>query len=306
MKKKIAFIVRGNLKQPDKFRANITKHFQNEFEVYLRFTRRIGHAIDIVDELLEVNKVDYVIGVGGDGTFSEVINGYMKAPEEIRNNVTLAAFPRGAGNDFSRSAGIVKSMEHLYAVIKKGDIQKLDLVEASYKHNGKNITRYYDNSFDIGLGGLVCQFVNKSGKTFGSNFTYLTNILRSFFNFKRIPLKIESNGFNFQGNVLIAVFNNGKFFGSGLNIVPDAVLDDGKINVLVARKINILQFLWHIPKLKRGTRINHPEIFYGELSECHISSEKENCPMEFDGEVVGKLPINLKVIKHAATLIRVT
>ncbi len=304
MNKKIAFIVRGNLKEPDKFRANISKYFQKEFEVILKFTRKAEHAIDIVDELLEKDHVDYIIGVGGDGTFSEVVNGYMKAPKAIKEKVILAAFPRGAGNDFARTAGNIESMEHLYRVIMKGETQKLDLVQVKYNENNIPTTRYYDNSFDIGLGGLVCQFVNKSGKTWGSNFTYFYNILRSFLSFKRIPVEIKADTFEFKGNVLLISINNGKYFGSGLCIAPEAQLDDGIADVLIARKINIFQFIQQVPNLRKGNKLNLSEIFYHKLSKCNISSPQTNCLMELDGEVVGNVPLQIEVIKHAATIVK--
>ncbi len=302
--KKIAFIVRGNLREPDKFRSNITRYFQNEFEVFLKFTRRSEHAIEIVSDLVN-HELDYLVGVGGDGTFSEVVNGYMRAPEKLRKKTVLIAFSRGSGNDFSRTAGRVESMEHLYQVIKKNEIVPLDIVQAKYFEDRQEQIRYYDNSFDIGLGGLVCKFMNTSGKTWGSNFTYFYNIIRSFFLFKRIPVEVTSPELNFKGNVLLIAVNNGKYFGSGLGISPDAQLDDGKANVVIARNINILQFLFFMPRLKKCKRINIKELFYHEISECTISSTMADCPIEMDGEVVGRVPLNLKVLKHAANILRI-
>jgi len=302
--KKIAFIVRGNLREPDKFRANITRFFQKEFDVYLRFTRHSGHAIQIVEELMEQG-LDYLVGVGGDGTFSEVVNGFMLAPEACRQRTVLIAFPRGTGNDFSRTAGKVQSMEHLYQLIKAGQTKPIDIVEVKYPENGQEKIRYYDNSFDIGLGGLVCQFMNTSGKTWGSSFTYFYNILRSFIFFKRIPVELASEGFNFKGNVLLIALNNGRYFGSGLGIAPDAKLDDGKVNVVIARNINIFQFLFFMPWLKKARRINISEIFYHELSSCTITSKNLNCPIEMDGEVIGKVPLDIKVIHHAAKILNI-
>lgn len=297
--KKIAFIVRGNLREPDKFRSNITKYFQSEFEVFLKFTRRGGHAIEIVHELMQ-NGLDYLVGVGGDGTFSEVVNGYMQTSSEKRSNTVLIAFPRGSGNDFARTAGKIKSMGHLYQVIKNNNTQPLDIIEASFTENGKKIIRYYDNSFDIGLGGLVCQFMNRSGKTWGSNFTYFYNILRSFLFFKRIPIEVSSDEVNFKGRVLLIAVNNGKYFGSGLGVAPDAKLDDGIANMVIARNINILQFIFFMPALKRVKKINIKELFYHEISSCKIDSPVKDCPIEMDGEVIGSVPIHLKVMKHAA------
>lgn len=302
--KKIAFIVRGNLKKPDAFRSNITKYFQKDFEIFLKFTRRGGHANEIVEELMHKG-MDYIVGVGGDGTFSEVVNGYMQAAPAERKRTVLVAFPRGSGNDFARTAGKVRSMEHLHASILKGNTNALDVVEAKYSEKDMERIHYYDNSFDIGLGGLVCKFMNSSGKTWGSNFTYFYNILRSFLLFKRIPVKVTSPELSFEGNVLLIAVNNGKYFGSGLGIAPKAKLDDGKANMVIARNVNILQFLFFMPQLKRCVPIKFKELFYNEVSECTINSPVNDCPIEMDGEVVGNVPIKLKVLKHAARVLRV-
>ena len=302
--KRIAFIVRGNLKNPDTFRSNITKYFQSEFEVFLKFTRHNGHAVEIVHELLE-NGIEYMIGVGGDGTFSEVVNGYMRTTPQKRINTILVAFPRGSGNDFSRTTGRIVSMEHLYNVIKQNKIVPFDLIEANFTENGVEKTRYYNNSFDIGLGGLVCKYMNNSGKTWGSNFTYFYNILRSFLFFKRIPVELTSDTVNFKGKVLLIAVNNGIYFGSGLGIAPKAQLDDGKANLIIARKINILQFLLFMPLLKKAKEIEIKELFYHEVTWCKIDSPIKGCPIEMDGEVVGSVPIHLKVLKHAANTLKV-
>ena len=112
--------------------------------------------------------------------------------------------------------------------------------------------KYFDNSFDVGLGGLVSSYVNKSGKRWGSNLTYFVNIIKGFLSCKPIPLKLTSDSFNFEGKALILALNNGKYFGSGLCIAPDAKLDDGKVNVFLAKKVNIFKsFFGFFPQKKR-------------------------------------------------------
>jgi diacylglycerol kinase (ATP) len=302
--KKIAFIVRGTLKHPDRFRAKISKIFGKEFGIELKFTRRSGHAIEIVEKLAEQG-VDYFIAVGGDGTLSEVVNGLMLAQEEIRQHAILVAFPRGSGNDFSRTTGKIKSLEHLYQCIKMDQTQKLDVVKASWQQNGHEMVRYYDNSFDIGLGGLVCRFVNRSGKRWGSNFTYISTIVKSFLWFKRIPVELTSDSFNFKGKVLLLVLNNGRFFGSGLCIAPNASVNDGLIDMVIARKINISQFLRFIPELKKGHVIKHREVIYGQLTSCTLASTATDCPIEMDGEVIGQVPLKIQIIPNATNMLKI-
>jgi YegS/Rv2252/BmrU family lipid kinase len=304
VKKKIAFVVRGNLRHPHRFRTETQSIFGQHYDVILKFTRRIGHATEIVKELL-LHKTDYIIGVGGDGTFSEVVNGYMQASFEHRAHTILAPLPRGAGNDFARTAGRIESLTHLHQLIQENKQQKMDVVQISYQDvNGKIQYRFFNNSFDIGLGGIVCQHVNRSSKNLGSNFTYLYNIVRSFIKFRHIPVHIKSPDFNFTGKVLLAAITNGQYFGSGLCISPEAEIDDGKVNVFIARKVSLLHFLRYLPALKQGKKINHPEVFYGSLSQCSIESPSMDHPLEMDGEVAGQLPLDLKVIKHAATILK--
>jgi diacylglycerol kinase (ATP) len=302
--KKIAFIVRGTLKNPDKFRAGISYVFQSEFEIFLKFTRRSGHAIEIVEQLAEQG-IDYLVAVGGDGTLSEVVNGLMLAPAEARERIVLVAFPRGSGNDFSRTAGKIKSLEHLHRCIKNNQTRMIDVVKATWQQNGIDMIRYYDNSFDIGLGGLVCKLVNRSGKHWGSNFTYFSTIIKSFLTFKRIPVELISDSYTFQGKVLLLVLNNGKYFGSGLCVAPNAQIDDGLINLVIARKINITQFLRYIPELKKGKAIKHREVIYGKLSSCTVTSPMTDCPIEMDGEVIGQVPLKIEIVPHATKLLKI-
>lgn len=303
IKKKIAFIVRGNLKNLKLFQTNISRYFKPNFEVLVYFTQAKGDAELIIKDLLHRFTIDFIISVGGDGTFNEIVNGLMGVPGLIKQPV-LAVFPRGAGNDFARSAGIIESMEHLYTAIESSNTQLIDIIQVRYQENGYDQIRYYHNSFDIGLGGLACQLVNKSKKTWGSNFTYIFSTMKSFIRFKRIALEIEANDFYFNDKVLIAVFNNGKYFGSGIGIAPEADLNDGMINLVIARKINILQFIWFLPQLRKCVPLKHREILYHQTDQCTIKSTQTACPMEFDGEVTGNLPIQLKVIREAVKLIK--
>ncbi len=300
--KKIAFIIRGNLKNPGQFRERVSTLFNPEFDATIKFTRTKGHAINIVYDLLQKG-VDYIVAVGGDGTLNEVINGCMQATPEQRAAVVLAVYPRGAGNDFTRTTGRFNSLQQLHKAIHQPKIKKIDLIKARFFQNTEALVRYYDNSFDIGIGGVVCQHVNRSNKTFGSTLTYLLNTMWAFLTIRRISVKLTAPGFSFEGRVLELVVNNGRYYGSGLCITPDARIDDGLANVVIARNVNLLQFLWFIPRLKRGQKIEHPEVFYHTLSECLIESANAEVPMEFDGEVLGSLPLTLKVIPGAVKLL---
>lgn len=296
--KKVAFIVRGTIKKPDVFRSNISRLFNRDFDVILKFTRHQGHAIPIVKELMEAG-LDYLVPVGGDGTFSDVINAYMSFPLEIRSKTVIIPFPRGTGNDFTRTLGRVNNMDELYYCITNKTPFWVDAVHTSWiNDDGSPGERFYNNSFDVGLGGVVSEMMNKSNKHWGSNLTYIINIVNGFIRFKRPVVEVISDDLSFKREVLLVSFANGKYFGSGLCIAPDASLTDGRVSVTIVGKVSVVTFLKNLNRLKKGLHIKHREVSYHSLSSCTINPISGRIPMEFDGEVTGNLPLKLTVIPN--------
>ncbi|MBT8179573.1 MAG: hypothetical protein HKP60_10685, partial [Eudoraea sp.] len=91
---------------------------------------------------------------------------------------------------------------------------------------------------------------------------------------------------------------NGRYFGNAICIAPDARLTDGQFQVSIFGDLSIWDYLKNLGKLKKGVKINHPQVSYHEAHEVLLES-KDPCGIEADGEYVGRAPATLSILPEA-------
>ena len=89
---------------------------------------------------------------------------------------------------------------------------------------------------------------------------------------------------------------NGKYFGSGMCISPDAQLSDGKMQLVVIGEVSLYDYLKNIPKIKKGHKVIHKEIEYAFSEKCEIVAVDISCPIDMDGEYVGTTPLKAEIL----------
>ena len=136
-----------------------------------------------------------------------------------------------------------------------------------------------------------------------SMFSYSLAIIRAFFAYRKPHIKIVGDDFEFEGKVLMIAFCNGRTFGYGLTINPDADLRNGKLNITVIGNVSLFTYLRKLGALKKGNKIIHPEAHYFESKSIEISKIESNVWTEGDGELFGTnlkrvsiLPSRIKLI----------
>ena len=171
-------------------------HYSNAFHVYK--SRSPQDAIDFIHALEPT--CTHLLGVGGDGTFNVLVNGVCKHPKNTFNPI-LGVIPNGTGNDFYRSAGIAKN-SNILQHIRNGSFEHFDigLIETESEQ------RYFANIADIGFGGAVVLELQNFRKKFGPNFSYGLAIIKTFLKYKRPIVTINSQLFNYHGELLLAAF----------------------------------------------------------------------------------------------------
>lgn len=295
--KKISFVVNGLLKNINSIRSEIENQFSDEFDLSFLISPRSSESITLAEQSLS-NGADYIIAIGGDGTINEVINGVMKAPKEKRNDLIVGLLPTGSGNDFAKTMKLSSNVSDLKKMIQKNHYRVIDLGEIKCKDfNNKDITRYFNNIADVGLGGEVVAILNRSKKIFGPTFRYFKASIQAFFSYKKKRIKIVSKEFVWEGAVLILCLANAAYFGSGLGIAPHAKVDDGKIAVVIAGDISLFDYLKNLPKIRRQEFIDHPGLSYHEVESCTIEPIDDGLLLETDGELAGTLPLSMTVLK---------
>ena len=163
------------------------KRAEIEFQVWT--TEYAGHAIEIARHLVERGYRNLLI-VGGDGTINEVVNGIYMSHIEDKNQVSIALFPYGTGNDWARYWGLYKSKRKMSERFYERNRVKVDLGCITYYVDGEERKRYFLNGLGVGFDAQVCQVTDRMKRIYGGHsWVYTLSLLIAVFKWK--PTKMQ-------------------------------------------------------------------------------------------------------------------
>jgi diacylglycerol kinase (ATP) len=243
---------------------------------------------------------DLIVAAGGDGTLNQVVNGVLHGRESYSRLPALGMIPIGSGNDFARTVNIKPKPQHLISLIQAFKPKPIDvgLIRFTpFDSKTDSITeKYFVNVADVGMGPEVVRRVNDSARPFGHAVAYYKSILATFLTYKPMVVTAKTDDWIWTGKMRTLAIGNGKCYGHGLHIAPNAKPDDRIFNVFICGNVSVLDFIRYTDSLKKGRHIRIPEIQYKETTDIQITSEKP-CVIEGDGEIFGKLPAKIKLIQ---------
>jgi diacylglycerol kinase (ATP) len=183
------------------------------------------HAVELTRQALKLG-AKTVLSVGGDGTLNEVVNGFFEDDTPLNSTATLAIISRGTGADFVRSCAFPNTLHEIAYAIKTGTPQPCDVIRVTLKPvEGALRKRYVINVADVGVGGLVVNFVNGNSKYLGGTLSFFLASLRAtLWEYKNVPLRIELDGELISENIphYFVAIANGSYFGGRMHIAPHA------------------------------------------------------------------------------------
>ena len=106
----------------------------------------------------------------------------------------------------------------------------------------------------------------------------------------------KADAWSWEGKVRTLAVSNGKYYGHGLCVAPDAQPDDDLFNVFICADVSVFDFVRYSSSLKKGKHIRIPKIQYKEATSVQLSSHKP-CLIEADGEILGQLPATVTLCK---------
>ena len=293
---KIGFVIHGKLRRIEKLKRSILRVFGHDFNVRFYITTNELRSRVLVQSLIEEG-LDFLIIAGGDGSINEAVNGYMDVPKSKREKMVLGVLPVGTGNDFARSLGVSKDIHLLHSLIEAKSVMELDVCRMYYGGlNNQSESRYFINIADIGIGGDAIEKVRASSKILGSNLTYVKAIILSFLTYKKRSISVRSPDFNWNGKILSLCMANGKYFGSGMCIAPDAQLSNGWIELVILGDVSLWDYVRNIFRIRRGIKINHKEATYTSVRQLTIETNGIPFSIDMDGEFVGHTPLEVEIL----------
>jgi YegS/Rv2252/BmrU family lipid kinase len=278
-------------------------------------TGKAGNAMEITFDACMAG-YRRIIAVGGDGTVHDVLNGIAayiewscQGPTPLSfADFTIGVIPVGSGNDWIRTTGVPRDIDKAVDALEAGvvrpqDVVRVSLLDPDMMPQEQEISvSYMMNIGGVGIDARVCEIVNakkKQGKR--GKILYVTSLLYAISQRKPALAKVYCDGgLVFDGAYLSMAFGTGKYSGGGMRQTPEAVMDDGLVDLTVIPDIPLRRIAREIPRLFTGTFLEVPELTASKARSITVVPYEKSCtePVEVDGEVVGKAPVRFDVLAN--------
>jgi diacylglycerol kinase (ATP) len=291
------FSARGRTeKKWSTIQSALREHFR-EFKYV--FTEKPRQATEIARELIK-DGFDLIIGVGGDGTLNEISSGFFSdySGKVINQDASLGIIPSGTGSDFLRFMKVPREFAKSAALIKNSKIKKIDVGKITY--GGANPReQYFINVADFGLGAEVIKKVSNVQSARRGALTYYRGLLATIMNYRSKAVTLTVDGRRqIQGEFLIGAVANGRIFGGGMIIAPQAEANDGYFDLVLVRDMKRFEIIRNSRHLYAGTIADNPKVVILKARNIRVESQEE-VYTEFDGEMGGKLPAEFSIVEKA-------
>ncbi|MFA5451771.1 MAG: diacylglycerol kinase family protein [Dehalococcoidales bacterium] len=266
------------------------------------FTDYQGHGIELAHTAAGEG-YSFIVAVGGDGTVNEVANGILTSPN--RENTTLGVINTGTGSDFIRTVGTPKDPLEACKFLARQDRFLIDVGQVDFYREGTKTSRFFVNYCGTGFDSEVAEATNRMPRpSFVSNTVpYIISLLCTLVRYRNRDVKISIDGKIRQGRFLTVVVANGRYFGGGMKIAPDADLSDGKLDIVTVNDVGKFELLKAFPRIYKGTHITHPKVTMSLATNVQIDPG-ERMPVSADGELLGEGPAAFRLIPQALAIAR--
>jgi diacylglycerol kinase (ATP) len=252
----------------------------------LHVTSRPGEAQDLAARAAAAG-CDRIVAVGGDGTIQEIVNGILQG----RARPGIGIVPVGSGNDLARSIGLPTDAAEAWTIAIGRVTRQIDVALAT---NGDGQRRWFASAGGIGFDAQVATAMARRRGWQTGRAGYLLTTLTELRRFDNRHLRIVLDGEPLERRALFVAIANGAYYGGGMRIAPDAMVDDGWLDVCIVGDISRLTAVRELPNLYRGTHVRHPAVSVHRARQIEISGLGTTYA-HLDGETFGTLPLRVEI-----------
>lgn len=243
------------------------------------------HALEIAGSI-DPGSYQGLVAVGGDGTLFEVINGLLR--KHPNTNLSIGQIPVGTGNSFIKDLQI-HSVKDAVEKIAGGRTKKVDLGLFRYPEGAY----YFINLLGT---GFVADVAHTAGryKNMGS-LSYVIGVIREVIGLQSTAVSLTIDGNVYQRDCIFTEICNSTKTGGNMIMAPQAKIDDGYLDLILANKISRVKLLRIFPRIFKGTHVSDPHVETFRCKEIKIESQH---PLRLtpDGEVFGHTPIEVSIL----------
>ncbi|CAK1758234.1 lipid kinase YegS [Vibrio crassostreae] len=286
----IRAILNGKKANIPELRQAVFAARDRDIDLQVRVTWESSDMFRLVSEAI-CDGVKRLIVAGGDGTVNEAVNALNQFRASERPQ--LAIIPMGTANDFATATGIPSDIAQAFTLALEGKAFAVDSVRAN--------DRYFMNVAAAGFGAEVTAETPVELKDFLGGGAYtLTGVVKAL-GFKPYSGTLTIDKGTFTGEILVGAFCNGRLAGGGQELAPNALIDDGLMDLTLVKAFVASDLPKVIEELKHpaddGKHIVHTQARWLEIDF------PQSLPINLDGEPYRSNQIRFEVMPSSISLV---
>lgn len=243
---------------------------------------------DLEEALSRPDSIDGVVSVGGDGLAHLILQSVV--PRQI----PFAVIPAGTGNDIVRTLGwSLDNLTPFLDQITSTQAQPIDL--------GVVDSEWFAAILSTGFDSIVNERANKLPWPKGPQ-RYNVAIALELPRFIPRTYTLQLDGRKIHTEAALIAIGNGRSYGGGMYVCPQARIDDGLFDVMILKPVSKIEFLKVFPSVYSGSHISHPAIEFHRAAKVSLEAD---AVAYADGERIGQAPISAECIAGAGLTWRV-
>jgi diacylglycerol kinase (ATP) len=256
-------------------------------------TRSRMHATELAASFAEKG-FRFVVGVGGDGTMSEVAEGLVG-----RGDVTFGAVPAGTGNDFIHILGFPdRFADAQWQALFKGAETSMDVGRCNGKH--------FINGMGLGFDAQVAweNYQGGSGTEVrkGSKAKYTWHIVKNILTYHERPMRVTIGGRTEERRSFLNTIANGRRLAGGLMLTPRAIANDGLLDYCSTDPLSLFMRFRELIAVSRQTHLQEKVFHYEQVARIGFAFEGE-VPAHLDGELIFAREFNVDIVRGGLRVI---
>ncbi|HKE16387.1 MAG TPA: diacylglycerol kinase family protein [Kofleriaceae bacterium] len=266
-----------------------------------------GDATRLAREAIDAG-VDTVVAVGGDGTINEVVNGFFDGDRARSQTTSLAVLPFGTGGDFRKTVPLPRDTREAARVLAARHTRTIDVGHLELTgRDGAPQSRIFINIASFGVSGLVDEYVNQTSKRLGGRLSFMLATARAGITYDNQRVRLVFDGdpaSSVDTTIYVVAVANGRYFGGGMQIAPDAELDDGQFDVVAMGDMGLWDLIRHGRRVYSGTHLELDKVSHRRARSVRAEPiGAEAVRLDVDGETPGILPASFRVLPAALRLV---